>query len=242
MTSAWRLVLATYTPDKRRWDRIYPWIGYVLRPASFLVTVPLIGLGVTANQVTAFTGILGLIGCALLAWGTPQGFVWGGLCITLLNLFDCVDGNLARFGPGAGPPVGRFYDQLVGYFFPLSYFFLGLGLAQSHPSWSLALATAGGATTILKLMVGDVRRDFRDVLEPAWQEARAEGRVAGQGHAYRWYTKCYYNATDIGGHDFLLWSSALAGWLPLFLVASLFLAVVEFLFILVFHLCRAARL
>jgi len=69
MTTAWQSVLATYTPDKRRWDRIYPWIGYVLRPASFPITVPLWRLEVTANQVTALTGLLGLLAFGLLFLG-----------------------------------------------------------------------------------------------------------------------------------------------------------------------------
>ncbi len=242
MRRSWQLVLATYGPEKRRWDRIYPWIGYVLRPASFLITIPLMRIGVTANQVTAFTGVLGLMACGLLAWGTPQGFLGGGICVTLLNLFDCVDGNLARLGPREGSPVGKFYDQLVGYFFPLTYFFLGIGLTRAHPAWAVAFVTAGGATTLLKLMVGAVRREFRDVLEPAWHEARAAGRVPRQVHAYRWYTRCYYNATDITGHDFLLWAGALGGWLPYFFLASLLVAALDFIFTLIFHLSRAARL
>jgi len=242
MTSTWQRVLATYRPDKRRWDRIYPWIGYVLRPASFPITVPLMRLGVTANQVTAFTGILGVVACGLLAWGTPQGFLWGGICVTLLNLFDCVDGNLARLGPSDDAPVGKFYDQLVGHFFLLVYFFLGLGLARAHPDWAVGLLTAGGATTVFKLLVIEVRREFRDVLEPAWREARAAGRISSQGHAYRWYTRSYYNVTDITGHDFLLWIGALGGWLPYFLGASLLVATLDFFFTLIFHLSRAARL
>lgn len=242
MTSTWQRVLATYRPDKRRWDRIFPWIGYVLRPASFLITVPLVRLGVTANQVTAFTGILGVAACGLLARGTPQGFLGGGICVTLLNLFDCVDGNLARLRPTDGPPVGKFYDQLVGYFFLLTYFFLGVGLARAYPDWAVALVTAGGATTILKLLVVEVRREFRGVLESAWLEARAAGRVPSQGHAYRWYTRCYYNATDIPGHDFLLWAGALGGWLAYFLWASLLVATLDLVFTLVFHLSRAVRL
>lgn len=242
MTSAWQLVLATYRPDKRRWDRIYPWIGYVLRPTSFLLTVPLLRLGVTANQVTAFTGLLAVAACGLLARGTPQEFLWGGICVTLLNLFDCVDGNLARLRPSDGPPVGKFYDQLVGHAFPLVYFCLGVGLARAHPDWALSLGTAGAATTVLRFLVVQVRREFRDVLEPAWQEARAAGQIGGPGHAYRWYTRCYYNATDITGHDFLLWAGALGGWLAYFLAASLLVATLDLFFTLVFHLRRAARL
>lgn len=242
MTDGWQWILAAYTPDKRRWDRIYPWIGYVLRPTSFLLTAPLVGLGVTANQVTALTALLGLTACGLLAWGTSHGLLWGGVCLTLLNLFDCVDGNLARLRSGDGPPVGKFYDQLVGYFFPLVYFPLGLGLAPAYPDGAVGLVAAGGATTILRLVVIQVRREFHDVLEPVWREARAEGRVPHEGHAYRWYTRCYYNATDLQGHDFLLWIGALGGWLPHFLAASLLVAILDVVFTLVFYLARAARL
>lgn len=241
VVGVWQHLLATYPPDKRRWDRIYPWIGYVLRPVSFVVSVPLRWLGVTANQVTALTALLGALACVLLSLGTREAFVWGGLAVTVLNLFDCVDGNLARFGPRHGPPRGKFYDQLVGYFFPLSYFFLGLGLARGHPEEALTLATAGAVTTLARLLVGAVRREFEAVLAPAWQQARESGRAARAGHAYRWYTRCYYNVTDLSGHDFLLWLGALGGWLPGFLVASAVVALLDLAFTLVFHLARAVR-
>ncbi len=240
--SHWEAILASYSEEKRQWDRIYPWIGYVLRPVSFLTTVPLMRRGVTANQVTALTALFGLAACGLLAWGTPGGLLWGGICVTLLNLFDCVDGNLARLRPSDGPPVGKFYDQLVGDVFPLIYFFLGLGLARADQSWAVALIIAGGATTILRLMVVQVRSKFRDVLEARWQETRGAGRIASQGHAYRWYTRCYYNVTDIQGHDFLLWAGALGGWLPYFLTVSLLVAALDFVFTLIFYLTRAGRL
>jgi len=235
-------LLASYSEEKRRWDRIYPWIGYVIRPVSFLITVPLMQRGVTANQVTALTALFGFAACGLLAWGTPSGFLWGGICVTLLNLFDCVDGNLARLRPRSGPPVGKFYDQLVQPAYLLVYFFLGLGLARSYQDWALVLVTAGAATTILRYMVMEVRSNFRDVLGTAWQEARALGRVPREGYASRWYTRCYYNLTEIQAHDFLLWAGALGGWLPYFLAASLLLAVLDFFFTLIFYLTRAARL
>ena len=242
MTSTWQLVLANYKPEKRRWDRTYPWIGYVLRPVSFVITVPLVRLGVRANQVTAFTGFLGLAACGLLGWGTPAGFLWGGIFVTLLNLFDCVDGNLARLRTRNGPPVGKFYDQLVQPAYLLVYFFLGLGLARSYQSWAVVLVASGAATTILRYMVMEVRCNFRDVLGTVWREARASGRVPSEGYASRWYTRCYYNVTEIQGHDFLLWVGAVGGWLPYFLAASLLLAALDFFFTLVFYLTRAARL
>ncbi len=235
-------LLASYSEEKRRWDRIYPWIGYVLRPVSFLTTVPLMRRGVTANQVTALTALFGLAACGLLAWGTPGGLLWGGICVTLLNLFDCVDGNLARLRPSDGPPVGKFYDQLVQPAYLLVYFFLGVGLARAYQDWAIAFVTAGAATTILRYMVMEVRTNFRDVLGTTWQEARTSGRVPSEGYTSRWYTRCYYNVTEIQAHDFLLWAGALGGWLPYFLAASLLLALVDFFFTLIFHLRRAARL
>ncbi len=242
LTSTLKPVLATYTPEKRRWDQTYPWIGYVLRPVSFLITLPLMRLGVTANQVTVFTGFVGLSAGGLLAWGTPAGFLWGGIFVTLLNLFDCVDGNLARLRPRSGPPAGKFYDQLVQPAYLLVYFFLGLGLARAYQDWALVLVTAGAATTILRYMVMEVRSNFRHVLGTAWQEARALGRVPSEGYSSRWYTRCYYNATEIQAHDFLLWAGALGGWLPYFLAASLIVAALDFLSTLIFYLTRAARL
>lgn len=238
----WEALLSSYSEEKRQWDRTYPWIGYVLRPVSFLITIPFFRLGITANQVTALTGFLGFAACVLLAWGTPLGFLLGGICVSLLNLFDCVDGNLARLSPSNGPPVGKFYDQLVGDVFPLVYFFLGIGLARTYQSWTVTFVIAGGATTILRLIVVQVRGKFQSVLGTALNKARTVGRLPTKGHAYRWYTRCYYNITDIQGHDFLLWISALSGWLPHFLGGSLLLATLDFSFTLIFYITRAASL
>lgn len=241
VAGVWHQLLATYHADKRRWDRTYPWIGFVLRPVSLVISVPLRRLGVTADHVTALTAVLGALACALFSLGTGSGAVWGGLAITALNLFDCVDGNLARLEPRSGPPRGQFYDQLVGYFFPVSYFFLGVGLARVHPDFALPLVMAGSATTLARLLVGDVRREFQDVLASAWQQARTRDRASRQGHAYRWYTRGYHNATELSAHDFLLWLGALGGWLPYFLLASAAVALLDLGFTLVFHLSRAAR-
>jgi phosphatidylglycerophosphate synthase len=242
VAGVWQRLLAAYHPDKRRWDRIYPWIGYVLRPVSFVLSAPLGWLGVTADQVTALTAVLGVLACVLLSLGTWPGFVWGGLAITALNLFDCVDGNLARLRSRPGPPRGKFYDQLVGYFFPLSYFFLGLGLARAHPAEALALVAAGAAATLARVLVSAVRLEFGSVLAPAWQHARESGRVSRAGHAHRWYARGYHNVTELSGHDFLLWGAALGGWLPYFLAASAAIALLDLVFTVAFHVARAARL
>ena len=139
MTGSWRLLLATYPPEKRSWDRTYPWIAYVLRPISFVIAAGLMPLGVTANQVTFLSLVAGIGAFVLIVWG-EAGFLAGSCLFALLNTLDCVDGNLARVRRSS-TPSGKFYDGAVGLAFYLIYFMLGIGLSRT-PDSSLSLVLA----------------------------------------------------------------------------------------------------
>lgn len=238
----WQRILQNYTPQKKAWDRTYPWLAFVLRPLSFPVTWALMPLGITANQVTFLTLILGLGALACFAQGL---FLWAAALMVLLNLFDCVDGNLARLQPPPAVPAGKFYDQLVGLVWYAAYFFLGLGLArQGSSSWDpLTLLTAGAGASLLKMMGLHVRGNFWGVLGQAWEKEKIAGPPSeSQARTVSWYYRLYYNLTDLQGQDPLLLLAALTGGLDLFLLGSVFLLGGETLFLLVFYVLRAGRM
>ena len=242
----WDKVTAGYTPQKREWDHTYPWLAYGLRPASFLLTCLLLPTGVTANQITFLTLILGLAMCLGLALGTWGAMMVGALCLTLLNLFDCVDGNLARINRPT--PQGRFYDGMVGYFFPLSYFFLGWGLAR-HPDgfWRdpSVLLLWGGIAGLSKVLTPSIRANFVSVLGDLWEQSKQTSPAtvgAVGGHTGKWYYKLYYNLFDLQAHDFLLLLFIFLHAGSLFLFFSAVLGVVELVFQTLLSLQRTRRI
>jgi phosphatidylglycerophosphate synthase len=77
--------------------RNYPYMGHVLRKVSPYFTKLFIEAKVSANQVSLFSILFGAVGGLL--------FVFGDYCLMLIgcvvfyqlwNLFDCVDGEVAR--------------------------------------------------------------------------------------------------------------------------------------------------
>lgn len=237
--SRWDAILAGYSEEKRRWDRTFPWIAYVLRPASFVVTW-LLPPWVTANQVTLLSYVVALASILSLAWGASGGFVLGSALLVLFNLLDCVDGNLARL-QGAPDPFGRFLDALAFPAFVLPYFALGIGLARgAGPSQGQVLLGLGAATAILKLLTPQIREVFHVCLGETWA-ARKRGQQA-VGHVGRWYYRLYYNLTDLQAHDGVLVVAAVAGLVPAFLVMSFAISVVDMVGVLALSLHRARRL
>jgi phosphatidylglycerophosphate synthase len=87
---------------------------------------PLIALGVTPNQITAFHLVLGLGIVAAIALGTPQANLWAGIAWLFACLLDRLDGEVARVGNLSSPwghKFDFFVDNLLG-----ALFFLGLGI------------------------------------------------------------------------------------------------------------------
>ena len=77
--------------------RNYPYVGHVIRRVSPYFTKFFIDAKLSANQVSFISILLGIIGGLLFAFGNYYLMIVG--CIVffqLWNLFDCVDGEVAR--------------------------------------------------------------------------------------------------------------------------------------------------
>ncbi len=236
MDNDWRHLLETYPPEKKDWDRTYPWIAYVLRPLSFPVSWVLHKVGATGNMVTVFTCLLGLIALPALASGCETGMMVGALCILLYNFLDCVDGNLARAWPPGGPPVGKFWDQMAGNFYWLSYAALGMGLGEY---FYLAM---GSLITIEKYLVHATRHIYWDVLGSSWETVKCASIAGSVSHVGRWYYKVYYNLTDLQSHAFLLLLSVLFNLGDTFLTISFVFITGELMITLGLYVLRSVRM
>ncbi len=220
--------------EKKAWDSNYPWIFYVARPISFPLTLFLRRLGATPDGVTGLTALLGLASLPALASGRPRLMFWGGLFLLLYTIFDCVDGNLARAWPQTATRAGKYWDGLVGNFYILSYFVLGMGLGGE--TWPVI----GAFVTIAKLLACRVKTDFWTVLGGAWEADKKDSGYVP--HTGTLHYKLYYNLTDPQAHIFLLPFAVLYGSGAWFLGASALVSAADLVFVTALYLARSAKL
>ena len=100
-----------------------PYAKYVVRPISILFTWVFVRTPISANQVTIFQEILGVIGAILFGFGR---FVLGALFLQLGYILDCSDGEVARW-KNQQSESGKFLD-LIGHMIVIPFYYFGLGL------------------------------------------------------------------------------------------------------------------
>jgi phosphatidylglycerophosphate synthase len=112
--------------------------------------------GLTPNQVTAASALLGLAAAAAFAFGTRAGLVAGAVLLQLSFTTDCVDGQLARYArqfSKLGGWLDAVLDRAKEY-----VVYAGLALGATH-AWVLA----GAALTL---------QTFRHTLEFSYSAVR----------------------------------------------------------------------
>lgn len=98
--------------------------------------------GFTPNQVTLFSITLGVAAAACFATGTRAGAVAGAVLIYFAFVFDCVDGQLARYARKFGV-LGAWMDATFDRFKEYVVFAglaIGATVAGQGDVWTLALA------------------------------------------------------------------------------------------------------
>jgi hypothetical protein len=108
------------------------WSRYVARWAA--------RAGITPNQVTVFALCVGLLAATAFATGERAGYIAGAVLLYLSFVFDCVDGQLARYTrrfSKFGAWLDSVFDRAKEY-----AAFAGLGIGAANPEvWVLAAAT-----------------------------------------------------------------------------------------------------
>jgi phosphatidylglycerophosphate synthase len=122
----------------RRFSPYATWVFARLGWSPNAVTLAYIACGIAAGVVIAFGGLWTAIAGALLI----QGYL----------LFDCSDGELARWSGRTS--AGGIYLDLVGHYLGESALIVGLGFrAQGHLTTSGHYVTAGLAAALLAMIV-----------------------------------------------------------------------------------------
>ena len=144
-------------PEKKKeTDKLIPWLYYVVRPISILITKPLIKTSITPVQVTFLSMITTLIGFSLLGFGQNVNIrILGWIGFFIWAILDCVDGNLARC-KGLASERGALWDATGGYL-ALSLIFFSVGIAAYYDSNMIELfdkhlnIILGGFTSLMSL-------------------------------------------------------------------------------------------
>lgn len=125
---------------------------YLLRPVAGLLVRIFYHTPVTPNHVTIAAIICGIVAAALYCTASPTMILLAGLCITVKDLLDSVDGQLAR-AKHLFSRAGRFLDSIGDFLVNLCVFSaIGYILsASSGSAWYAVLAAFGFIGTTLRV-------------------------------------------------------------------------------------------
>ena len=112
---------------------------YLLRPIAGLIVWALYNTPITPNQVTVASTIVGLVAAFFYLKGTSEAIIVAGLLVTLKDLLDSADGQLAR-AKQQYSRVGRFLDSIGDFVVDAAVFSaIGWILYQSDGNWWMLL-------------------------------------------------------------------------------------------------------
>ncbi len=117
---------------------------YLLRPIAGFIVWILYPTSITPNQVTIASTIAGLIAAALYLHNEAASTAIAGLLVTLKDVFDSADGQLAR-AKNQYSRIGRFLDSIGDFVVNLAVF-AAIGwvlFASTGSMWMIVLAVLG---------------------------------------------------------------------------------------------------
>jgi phosphatidylglycerophosphate synthase len=119
--------------------------------------LPLVNTPVTPNHLTILRLIIGLAACGLLAIGSSEGNLWGGVLWLISAFLDRADGELARVS-GKTSEWGHKFD----YFCDVTVaalFFLGIGIGLRESSlglWSIVMGISASAGVVAAEILAEI--------------------------------------------------------------------------------------
>lgn len=113
---------STTQPDPKK-EKVW-YAKYVIRKISVYFTWLLLHTPLTANQATFIQTFLGIAGAVLLAFGGYKWSLWAMFLIQLGYIFDCVDGEIARYRKKSS--VNGIFLDSINHAVVIPFIFLGL--------------------------------------------------------------------------------------------------------------------
>lgn len=111
---------------------------YLLRPVAGLLVGRLYNTRVTPNQVTVASTVAGIIAAVLYLGGSAASIAAAGLLVTLKDILDSADGQLAR-AKKEYSRFGRFLDSIGDFVVDVAVF-AAIGWTLYRPSGDITMA------------------------------------------------------------------------------------------------------
>ena len=126
--------------QKPRYKKVGNWmVRHILRDAALPVTWLLLHTPITANQVTFFSLVIGIVGIGLFSALAPSLFLAGTILLQLWYFLDHVDGQIARYHKTVSI-TGRFFDFLTHHIIHgVIFFSLGICMYQITRNFYLVI-------------------------------------------------------------------------------------------------------
>jgi phosphatidylglycerophosphate synthase len=206
---------------------------FFFRPAGLLLAPLFLRLGLSGNQVTFLSFLVGTLANGLFLLGEPRLFLPAALCFLGFAILDFSDGVVARHW-GSSTHYGKMIDLLSGVLVSsLTPVCVGFGVARAgalpgwlEPGWAYLLLAA--LSTVVNLMNKYVVASFslerfRTRGDEASPQDEREAGAGGVGHVLR---RLLFHLTANTAHLVLL-GLVLAGLAYLFPLLLLMLALVQ---------------
>ena len=119
--------------------------------------LPLVNTPVTPNHLTVLRLITGLAACSLLAIGSYEGNLWGGVLWLISAFLDRADGELARVS-GKTSEWGHKFDYFCDVTIT-ALFFLGIGIGLRESSlglWTIVMGISASAGVVAAEILAEI--------------------------------------------------------------------------------------
>ncbi len=111
----------------------YWYMRLVMRRLSIYVTKLFLKMNISANQTTLFAMSFSIAGGIFLAIGEYWYAIIGALFFNLWLVFDCVDGQIARYH-GSSSAIGQIFDSMdADICYAILFISAGIGVYNSTP-------------------------------------------------------------------------------------------------------------
>lgn len=131
MISLKEIIKNSKSKNKDEWEKYDIITYYIERPLSYLVTWPMINIGMTANAVSFLSIIVSLTALVLMSFSSSVVIkVVGWMVLFFWSILDCVDGNIARYRKTSSQN-GELWDATAGYI-AMSVLYLSAGMLAAN--------------------------------------------------------------------------------------------------------------
>ena len=155
---------------KRKKDPILSRLFY--RKAAFSVAAVAANAGISANAVSYFSAIVGVVACLCFLPVSHTLHIIGAILINLWLILDCTDGNLAR--SVKSQPFGEFADGISSYILVglmcsmmgiAVYYEGGLLVSKGSPWIILVGALASSSDSLMRLIYQKYKNTERNMAD-----------------------------------------------------------------------------